>query len=156
MEVYDVLGKERPDTDLHYIQSVWENLEPSAPKQDISQEYQQQITDLERKQKRLLSLYEEDTTPETSTARQTIIKRIKEIQNEIDTTRAKLTKQTILQNRRTAEQNTRAKLAQLIDHLEGYYTQAPAAQVNADLHAIITRIEISQTHQITIHWRGEE
>lgn len=30
LEVYDVLGKERPDIDLHYIQANWELLDPYA------------------------------------------------------------------------------------------------------------------------------
>lgn len=29
-EIYDVLGKERPDLDLHYIQANWELLDPHA------------------------------------------------------------------------------------------------------------------------------
>lgn len=28
MEVYDVLGLDRPDADLHYVQQQWENLTP--------------------------------------------------------------------------------------------------------------------------------
>lgn len=30
IEVYDALGKERPDLDLHYIQANWEALDPNA------------------------------------------------------------------------------------------------------------------------------
>lgn len=29
-EIYDALGKERPDLDLHYIQANWEALDPNA------------------------------------------------------------------------------------------------------------------------------
>ena len=37
VEVYDVLGKERPDIDLHYIQSIWEDL-PSESRQAIREQ----------------------------------------------------------------------------------------------------------------------
>lgn len=32
MEVYDILEKPRPDSDLHYIQVAWEDLDPAARK----------------------------------------------------------------------------------------------------------------------------
>lgn len=127
------------------------NLPQPKQKQDPTADLIDEIKDLERKKKRWLDLYENEQLDP-----QTLTERLRTVQNDLDEANAKLTKQHASQTRRESSRHTRARLAQLIDHLEGYYLQAPPPQVNADLHDIIERIEISKDLKIKIIWRGED
>lgn len=115
-------------------------------------EIETEIAEIQRRKKKWMDIYE--NTEDLDSA--SIIERLRAIENELNEAQAKLTKQRIIQTRRKSTHTTRAKLAQLLDHLQGYYLQAPAAQVNADLHDIIDHITITKDHQVHIHWRGED
>jgi hypothetical protein len=107
-----------------------------------------EIQDLEKKKKRWMDMYE---TSEIDAP--TLSERIREINTRIDTSRSLLAKSEATIYRRSASHATFLRLAQLLDGLQGYYSSAPAPQVNADLHAIIKKVAITKKHEISIHWR---
>lgn len=127
------------------------NLPQPKRKQDPTADLREEITELNKKKKRWLDLYEEEKLDP-----QTLTERIQRLDDQLNEANAKLTKQRASQARHESNRTTRTRLAQLLDNLEGYYLQAPPAQVNADLHNIIERVVITKDQKIKIHWRGED
>jgi len=122
---------------------------PKQTKTDPLLNHQNEIADLEKKKQKWLDLYETDQIDAP-----TLGERIQDVNHRLDLARSLFAKTQATVHARTAAKDTFLRLAQLLDQLPVYYLQAPAPQVNADLHTIIAGIQISKDHQVTIHWKG--
>lgn len=127
------------------------NLPIPVQTQDPAQDTQIALQELLKKRARWLDLYEDEKIN-----KEALTERLQRIENQINESKALLTKQLTSKARLESSRTTRTRLAQLIDRLEGYYLTAPEPQVNADLKDMIDRITITKDHHIKIHWRGED
>lgn len=126
------------------------NLTAPQPARDPTETILTDLRSLEQRKTKLLDLYELATDQNVSP--ESILKRIKPIDEEIAELSARLQLEQLLTVKRQTAQTTRARLTELLDSLPDYYLNAPPTQVNADLHTIIKKITISKTHEITIDW----
>lgn len=124
--------------------------EPKIP-HDQTEDLTAQLHAIQHKKQRWLDLYETETLDAP-----TLAARLQSVENELSFINAKLKKAQHTRARTQTRQAAHARLAQLIDHLEGYYLNAPEPQVNADLHEIIEKIVIQRNLLFKIHWWGED
>lgn len=107
-----------------------------------------QITDLRKKEKRLLDLYEDEIIdkPTLNTRLEDIRTRLTRAQTELATQEQATTRQRHLLTDLQAIQKT-------ITTLPTYIRQAPPSQVNATLHRLFSKIQITKKHEIHVYWQ---
>ena len=121
---------------------------PPARREDPTLHLQAEVRDLEKRQNRLIELYE---TEQVDAA--VLRGRLDQLHARLDLTRSLLVKTQVLAARKQTTRDALTQLQQLIDELPVYYREGAPAQVNASLRVIIDHITVSKEHKVKIHWK---
>lgn len=111
---------------------------------------QSELDELQRRKKRWLDLYEQETIDPA-----TLAARIGELETRINAISGELVKLNAMHQSQKTASDTLIQLQEIIEAFPDYCRNAPAEQVNTDLRSIIHHITVTKDHQITIHWRNE-
>ncbi len=121
---------------------------PPQKKDTRIEDLQRQIEEIKKRQEKLLDLYETDRID-----KDLLHTRAAALKKRLDTTRSLLAKAQAIAARSASARSAIQQLAQLIDRLPVYLTEAPPARVNTALRTAIECITITSTNSIKIHWR---